>query len=130
MRRQILGILAATFAAPYLSVCLIMALGLMAGVFKPVDLGLILSLGTAYLTEFGFSLLIVTSALVFALTRLGCRSAACFMASGTLVGLGFAITLVRPVIWIVLATSFSGAICGWIYWRIAVAHQKPEADLY
>jgi hypothetical protein len=29
-----------------------------------------------------------------------------------------------------LPYAVTGFICGWIYWRLAVAHQKPEADLY
>jgi hypothetical protein len=131
VRRHILGILAATVAAPYLVLFLLsfslLIQGGSAGLEGPLDLIKTLPLGTFALLMYGSPLLILSSLLAALLNALGWRSQWAIILGGATLGLCFMHLLFSssyepgktgfPVLSI---GAICGAVCGWIYWRIAI----------
>jgi hypothetical protein len=136
MRRHILGVLSATLAAPYLVVFLWHLFALLfgdeVGIREPFDLIKAIPMGTIALFLFGLPLLtlaIICAAFVNAFDSSSWHGSVLW---GFILGLGFMIALfVRSLEYSFQVTAFlvsgsiSGAICGWIYWRIAI-RQTPE----
>jgi hypothetical protein len=139
MKRHVWGVLAATLVAPYL-------VGLMMGLFVEFDdmvnhgesfdvLELLdfLFISTGVLIIAGVPLLIVASFWIALLDLCKCRTKLGPILAGIITGVCSVTVLVsgRPItgeFWVLaLATSsLSGAICGWIYWRIAI-RQTPDS---
>lgn len=136
MRRHILGVVAATVAAPYL----VMLLG------SPLDSerGLAalwsgIQQATGGLVLFGIPTLILAGICAAILHRLKLQTWVWCMAGGAGVGLVFLGLLTSltyrhmtksfwPLLLVVLILLLSGAVCGWIYWRIALKN-PPRRDL-
>lgn len=131
MKRHIWGVLAATVVAPYLTAFLWCLLGFAAGgiygVKEPFDILKAIPLGTFGLLLFGTPLLVFTSLCAALVNAMGARSWHISVLSGAIPGLGFMIALyVRTLDYdkdaaiLLISGLVSGAICGWIYWRIAI----------
>ncbi len=134
MRRHILGVVAATVAAPYLIVIV---------AELPFDKtdgpGLLfgMQVATGALMFFGIPTLIVAGICAAILYRLKLQTRGWCMLGGAGVGLSllglilllFGATMnfsFWPLLFGVLAHLLSGALCGWIYWRIALGPRAPE----
>lgn len=138
MGRRILGVLAATIIAPYLVMFLLNLFGLLsgdsAGLKEPLDLLKTIPLGTFALLMFGLPLLILASicaALVHLIAQPTWRAP---VLSGAILGFGFVATFfVRNLeydAWTftaLISGLCSGAICGWIYWLIAIGRPGQPA---
>ena len=128
MRRHIFGVAAATVAAPYLVVFTIYPLGIMlANAADSLTLFELLKYGTLALSGAALPVLVLSGICAAILNRLGVRSKWWMMASGAGLGLAsFALVLSQPTLSssdhrpAALSLSLSGALCGWIYWRIAI----------
>lgn len=134
MWRRFLGILAATVAAPYLVVFLWSLYGLLSGesvgLKEPLDLLKTIPLGTGALLMFGIPLLIlagICAALVHIVEQPTWRGP---VLGGATLGLGFVAAIfgrsVEPdadTVAMLASGLCSGAICGWIYWAIALRRQ-------
>ncbi len=135
MRRKILGVVAATIAAPYL----VLAFYYVGDVLLRSGGGLrrddlfgvrkILPLGLDFLLYLGGPLVAAAGLLAFVLERFGLRHRAVFIAAGALLGAAFVATTSpshagAPESWswgpVRMIAPFAGAICGFIYWRIGV----------
>lgn len=130
MDRQIKGIIAATLAAPYVA-SLLMALWIVLfeprvpdpffaeRLFKDV-----IFLGTVGLLYAGLPILILALIGAGILNGLKLRSGVASLFSGSIVGLIFGAFFnasgLRDNIHLTLIFVVSGAICGWIYWAIAI----------
>ena len=131
MQRHILGVVTATIAAPYL-VSLVDYLSALMIDGPKSFMGLIDSilLGTNGLLFFGIPTLVLASICAAILHRLKLRTRGWCMLGGAGVGLGSLGIMVLSVgidigIPQLLLMSLSGALCGWIYWRIAI-RRTPE----
>ncbi len=139
MKRQVTGILAASAAAPYLGTLSF----LIDGVFGPSHsshllyagevsegLVLVLTFGTLGLLIYGLPLILASSIAAAILHVLKAEKPALPIGLGSLAGLSFAGFLMESTLqegWLLLMGCFiSGAICGWIYWRVAT-RQTPES---
>ena len=138
MLRHILGVVAATVAAPYLIVIFAEfpfdktdSSGLLFGI----------NVATGALMFFGIPTLILAGICAAILHRLKLQTRGWCMLGGAGVGLGF-LGLIQllpgttmnigfwPLVLVVLETLLPGALCGWIYWRIALgprAHETARA---
>ena len=133
MQRHILGVVTATIAAPYLVSLVDYLLTLMINGPKSFT-GLIDSilLGSNGLLLFGVPTLVLASICAAILHRLKLRTRGWCMLGGAGVGLGSLGIMVLSVgidigiPWLLLML-LSGALCGWIYWRIAIA-RTPEGS--
>jgi hypothetical protein len=136
MKRRILGILAATFAAP----CLIMLWVQLFDIFfglkyehsnDPTLFDVILKVivvGAIVYLLFGIPLLLLSSLLAWLLHVSGSTTRLPAVAAGALLGELFAAFFATmnnksddASLW--LAFAGCGALCGWIYWRIALRGQ-------
>ncbi len=134
MRRRILGLLAATIAAPYLVLFLWSLYGLISGdqvgMKEPLDLLKVIPLGTLGLGVFGIPLLILASLCAVAVNAVKRPTWRGPVLGGIILGLGFIAALSGSDIADdrdAIAFVVSGAICGWIYWRIAIPYKSPTA---
>lgn len=134
MRRHCLGVLAATLAAPYLVLFLWSLFGLVSGdqigMEEPLDLLKVLPLGTFGLGLFGIPLLILASLCAVAVNAVKRPTWRGPVLGGAILGLGFTAVLFdgdREFIPFLVSGALSGALCGWIYWRIAV-RPRPAAE--
>lgn len=146
MRRHIMGALAATVAAPSLVMFFMTWVDLFVqGDGQPIwgrgGFVNIIPFGILALFSLWLPLLVlacISLPLGLVLERVGCRSRLPFVICGSLVGLGFTIFFIG---WsgldvrfvkedLVLLTGLpSGAICGWIYWRIAIGiPTEPQTE--
>ena len=124
MRRRILALLTACAAAPYLTVLFMLIADLSygggPGIKSPLDLLKAVPLGTFALLLLGLPLVCGASLLAFVLhgrrweRRWHLVLAACVLGS-CFVRLMFSDELNH-----LLEGGLAGAICGWIYWRIAI----------
>ncbi|WP_112661858.1 hypothetical protein [Microvirga flavescens] len=137
MKRQVLGVLAATIAAPYLFSFLWILFGFIAGdrpiMKEPLDLIKAIPMGTMALIVFGIPLLILASLCATAVNAIERPTWRGPMLGGTIFGLGFifalsmgAVAYNKELIALQLSGTCSGAICGWIYWRIAMHRHSPS----
>jgi hypothetical protein len=136
MARQIGALLLATIAAPYLGalsllISTILSQGTMWEIHAlkeiPEFIGLIFLVGTFGVALYGLPVLLAASVTAFFITRLRVRSPVLIIGAGSLMGFGFGIYINRRNYWtFVPGLALSGAICGWIYWRIAIT-QTPNA---
>ncbi len=135
MRRHILGVIASATAAPYLVAA---GLGITVSLESPkpsafeniVDLliGTVL-FGTFGLLIYGLPVLAfgIFAALIF--YAFDIRSITVVATVGSIIGLCFGLLLIlqNDDNWpLIPGCLISGAICGWIYWRIAI-HDKSSA---
>jgi len=128
MIRTIRGLVAANVAAPYLTVFFIFALDWLlatnAGQKSRFDIDFVGAIGTFALVALGLPLLLLSAALDLILAILNWRSPWQVVASGAALGLSFMVFLFFRSFhqsWdLLLSGACSGAICGWIYWRIAI----------
>ncbi|HLM42153.1 MAG TPA: hypothetical protein VK434_21470 [Microvirga sp.] len=139
MHRHILGVVAATLAAPYLVMLVPYLLS------SPInrsdgfgDLRLAIRLATGGLVLLGLPTLILASICAAILHRLKIRAKGWCMLGGAGVGLGSLGVMVSltgasleisswRLLMILLDNLLSGAICGCIYWRIAIARTPENA---
>lgn len=130
MKRQILGVIAATMTAPYLVVLFAssarrdLATNSYGWRPSPED---ILIYGTFGLAVYGPPLLAAAGIFTAALTRLGWASLWTALLAGAITGSVFMAVLYpdRPIDTLIGAVS--GAFCGWIYWTIATGG-RPHAS--
>ncbi|SCY18746.1 hypothetical protein [Microvirga guangxiensis] len=136
MRREIPGVLVTTAVAPYLTTLLMMVLDLLflnnAEPRGQLDVFGFISLGTFGLLFFGFPLLFFSSIFALALSKLSRHPPLWLpIMIGSVLGCCFVSTIFSESlerIWTYLVSgTLSGAICGWIYWCIAI-RQTPADD--
>ncbi len=141
MERQILGVIAASAAAPYLvglfffiyaALSELVSAGSIAfGEFLVTSL-FILVFGTYGLVLFGLPVLIGAIIAAFILHSLNVKSLIWTIGIGGLTGLccGLYINLAHlERDWITLPDFLlSGSICGWIYWRIAIRDRAEDVN--
>lgn len=127
MRRHILGVLAAAIAAPYLVLFLWSLFGLVsgdrAGMKEPLDLLKVIPLGTIGLMIVGIPLLILASLCAMVVNAIKRPTWHGPVLGGMILGLGSMVALFADdseFIPFLMSGALSGAICGWIYWRIAL----------
>lgn len=136
MDRQIKGIVAATLAAPYvagllmtLRIIIIFEHKTLYPLFTARFYDDIAFLGSVGLLYVGLPTLMLSLVADAILNMLKLRSALSSLLMGSVVGLAFGSFLsassFRDNIHLVLIFTTSGAICGWIYWHIAI-RQTPE----
>jgi len=136
MDRQIKGIVAATLAAPYVA-SLLMALRIVISEQRSPDALFterfyddIALLGTVGLFYSALPTLFLSLIAAAILNMLKLRSALSSLLIGLVVGLTFgaffSASSFRDNIHLMLIFAVSGAICGWIYWLIAI-RRTPEA---
>jgi hypothetical protein len=135
VHRHVLGVMAATVAAPYLVVIF---------AERPFDKtdgpGLLfgIQVATGALMFFGIPLLILAGICAAILHRLSFQARGWCMLGGAGVGLSYhgLIQLLPgttvnigfwPLLFVLLDFPLSGALCGWIYWRIAIG-RTPEGS--
>jgi hypothetical protein len=134
--RHILGVVAATVAAPYLVM-------LIEYLFNNNTRGLTglwsgIQAGTMGLVVFGLPTLILAGICAAILHRLKLQARSWCMLGGAGVGLSFhgLIQLLPgttmnigfwPLLFVLLVNLLSGALCGWIYWRIAIRRTPDNA---
>src|SRR4051794_32027147 len=129
--RQIGALSVATVVSPFLVAFPITLSALVSGdsvgIHEPLDLLKSVPLGVAGLTMFGAPTFILAALLAWLLDTCGCRSPWPFTASGAGLGALFvgwiffepAKLLFEQAI-VMASGAVSGAICGWIYWCIAL----------
>ncbi len=131
MRRHVLGLVAATVAAPYLVLlpsALLLEFNDVASYgesFDVLDVLKFLPLGTMTLAFCGIPLLIVAAICAALFNFFQCRTKWTPMLAGALLGFCFVTILTSPPssedwLTILAISTLPGAICGWIYWRIAI----------
>ncbi|KLK92093.1 hypothetical protein AA309_16935 [Microvirga vignae] len=136
MDRQLKGIVAATLAAPYVA-SLLMALRIVIFEYRSANAlfterfyGDIALLGTIGLFYAGLPTLILSLIAASILNMLKLRSVASSLLFGSVVGSAFGLFLsassFRDNVHLMLIFAASGAICGWIYWRIAIRRTPPN----
>ncbi|WP_414472704.1 hypothetical protein [Microvirga sp. M2] len=127
MRRHILGVLTATTAAPYLVLFLWSLFGLLSGdqvgMKEPLDLLKVIPLGTLGVGMFGIPLLILASLCAMAVNVVRRPTWRGSVLGGITLSLGF--TAAHSAddgvsVPFLMSGALSGAISGWIYWRIAM----------
>ncbi len=138
MHRHVLGVVSATLAAPYL---VMLAPYLLSSPVNRLDgfgdLRLASRLATGGLVLLGLPTLILASICAAILHRLEIRAKGWCMLGGAGVGLGSFGVMVSltgasmeisswRLLMIVLDNLLSGAVCGWIYWRIALGPRPRE----
>lgn len=135
MKHRLLGILAANLAAPYLTALFMALFDLLFSdavwMKEPLDLLKSGVIGTFGLILFGLPLLLISAVLALALQGLSCSSRWHAMVSAGVLGFVFmTVVLISEGLhesWSYLvAGGCSGAICGWIYWRIAI-RRTPDS---
>ncbi|WP_243370025.1 hypothetical protein [Microvirga solisilvae] len=134
MDRQIKGIVGTTIAAPY-TVLLLASLSLiLTGNKDPSDLLQwqfyedLFALGTMGLLWSALPTLFLSLIAAGILNMLKLRSPAGPIAVGMIIGLCFGAFLGSANIELMILLSLSGAICGWIYWRIAIRQKCKDPD--
>jgi hypothetical protein len=144
MLRVIGGILAASLAAPYAASFFIYGLIALVGASTStnllfgapayfdgfLDLFKFLVIGTLGAMMFGLPIILGVSIVAFVLHIFALHTKRSVIASGSVIGC-VSLTLLfveeQSDAWIFpIAGLLSGAICGWIYWRIAI-RQTPKA---
>jgi hypothetical protein len=136
MKRHVLGVLAATIAAPYLAALFVtVATVTLVAVkspnrFDPLDLFQFVFHGTEAFLFLGAPVLLLSSFYAFLLHAFECRSRRGPIIGGAVLGLSFALVfaparLTVESVFLLCTGLFPGAICGWIYWRIAI-RQTPD----
>lgn len=133
MKRQITGILAASTAAPYLGTLSLLIHGAFGSSHSSHSLFtedfieilvFLLTFGTLGLFFYGLPLFLASSIAALILYALKAEKPALPICLGSLVGLCFGAFLTASNIqdeWLLVLGCFvSGAICGWIYWHIAI----------
>lgn len=127
MTRRIVALLTACAAAPYLTVLFMLIIDLAygeKGAEFPLDLLKAVPLGTFALLLLGLPLVCAASLLAAILhgggweARWHCTTAACLLGS-CFVGLVFSEELTKSLAPLIQG-GLAGAICGWIYWKIAI----------
>jgi uncharacterized membrane protein HdeD (DUF308 family) len=135
MKRHAAGLIAARIAAPYLTAFLMMVFDLLfldhARPSNPLELLEFMSLGILGFLFFGIPLLLLSSVLALALSRLSRHPPSWQpMIIGGVLGLCFVSVIFTESFegtWTCLASgALAGAICGWIYWRIAIGRTPPD----
>lgn len=134
MKRYVLGVITASAAAPYLvAASLGISVALESQNWSALE-GLIdLLIGMVFFGTFGLLIygLPVLAFAVFAaliLYAFDIRSIIVIVATASIIGLCFGLLLLLQNFdnWpLILGCVISGAVCGWIYWRIAI-RQTPD----
>jgi hypothetical protein len=136
MKRRILGILAASAVAPYLGAAsFLVSMALKDPSLPTIESAAefftgIMMFGTAGLIIYGIPVLAFVAIAALVLHALDAHSPLIITAIASLVGLCFGLFLTSPDFheWSVIPSAFiSAAICGWIYWRIAL-RQTPDGN--
>ncbi|WP_262030344.1 hypothetical protein [Microvirga sp. Mcv34] len=124
------GLLVATIAAPYL--CLLFTALFQNGLADARisdALGFAIGAGTIALLWFGVPVFLIGGLVSGWLEALGLRSRKAMITGGAALGCSFLapfLLIAQKDDWIFpVAGMLAGAICGWIYWLIAI-RQKPE----
>ncbi len=128
MLRHVLGVLAATIAAPYVaSLALVLSELPSKGIPDPQDLGglifILLFFGTYDVIVFGVPTLLIGSLLGAVLAKFKLQAPWHVALASSIVGLtflGFLFGVGESSGARFLLGAPTGAICGWIYWRIAI----------
>ena len=138
VRRHILGVVAATVAAPYLVFLPGASSALINGSYDLDFFSFGIRVATGALMYFGIPVLILAGICAAILHRLKFQTRGWCMLGGAVVGLVF-LGILELLPGIDLDTSFwslvgaslhfllSGAACGWIYWRIVIG-RTPEGS--
>ncbi|WP_414472701.1 hypothetical protein [Microvirga sp. M2] len=144
MRRQIIGLLVASAMAPYAMVFIVLGLEpvlqidlLSIELTGPLDLYKFVLLATVVAASLGPLIALLAGLVVWGLNALGWKTPWVIVLSGSLFGLcvngalfgGLALSSAPQLAayaCYVAAGTLAGAICGWIYWRIAI-RRTPEA---
>ncbi|MEZ0169012.1 hypothetical protein [Microvirga sp. TS319] len=90
---------------------------------EPLDLLKVISMGTFGVVVFGIPLLVLASLCAMAVNTAKRPTWCGPVLGGIILGLGFTAALSTddsPPIPFLMSSALSGAICGWIYWRIAI----------
>lgn len=129
MKRAAFGLLAVNVTAAYLTAFLVLLYS--PGPFtveRPLDFLKFIPFGTAIILNFWLPLFTASTLLVLLLGAAGAKASWFYASGGAVLGIGFAVAVDEGVFFgtwgprlIGLAT---GAICGWIYWRIAFRSTK------
>jgi hypothetical protein len=140
MMPHVVGVLAATAVAPYLCFLTIILLRVFPDDFDRIAgflplIKLVTAVGTLALSTMAIPLLIFAGMVIAGLNSLGCRSRWQYMVGGGIFGLCFlgVFVLATPSynlgdFYILVPGALSGAICGWIYWRIAMGG-RPQTPV-
>jgi hypothetical protein len=131
------GMIAATFAAPFLTALLMMAFDAAPSrgpmLEHLLDLLQFIPLGAFGLLSFGIPLFLLASIMALALSKLSHPPLWLPMTTGGALGLGFTSVIFMESLdktWTYLASgTLAGIICGWIYWRIALCGRGNEDAL-
>ena len=128
MKRTILGVLMASMAAPYIATLLTLVTNPgPISVHSLFDLWKVAPFGTVVLLHFWAPMVVASSALALILTAIRATSPIAVMTGAALLGFGFAVVAKGGVFFGTwepqLTGALTGAICGWIYWRVALAEE-------
>jgi hypothetical protein len=135
MARHIAALILSATAAAYLGAFFLLLSALLAqnslsevrsfqGLYSFI--GIILYFGTFSLLIYGLPILLFACVAAFIITKLRMRSLTFVMAAGSLIGFGFGLYFNRPdFLAFIPGLTFSGAICGLIYWRVAICPSQP-----
>jgi hypothetical protein len=131
----ILGIFAASAVAPYLgATCHLVSMGLRDPGLPSLQTAVeffpgIVMFGTVGLFLYGTPVLAAVATAALVLHALDARSPFFVTAITSLMGLCFGLYMTSPNFdeWPLIPSAFiSAAICGWIYWRIAIRGEGPH----
>lgn len=141
MKRRILGAAIASATAPFSVMVFLTVLDLfLQGDGQPLwgRGNFINIIPYGFIALFLFAIPLALLALIggllgLALERLGFLSPLPYIVCGALTGLGFLVfvmegSLLPPDNWPGFAICLSGALCGWIYWRIALRGRSPDGS--
>jgi hypothetical protein len=134
MVRTVGALLAATLAGPYIFLLLS---GMMNFVLKPaipsletsiLALPMLMFMGTIGLILFGVPALLLGAAMLGLSWKMGFYSRRYAVCAGAIIASGLAALHLdsefqSEIVQSLILGALSGAICGWIYWRIALAAQ-------
>lgn len=133
MKRAAFGLLAVNVTAAYLTAFLMLLYS--PGPFtveKPLDLLKFVPFGTAIILNFWLPIFTASTLLMLLLGAAGARASWLYASGGALLGIGLVVAVDEGAFFgtwgpraIGLAT---GAVCGWIYWRIAFGGQSAPGS--
>jgi hypothetical protein len=128
-KRQLGGAFVATIIAPYL-VALLMFLGdVLRGLAHFWELPAVAVLGSAALFFFGLPAFLASLLLMPFVNHAGRWARLVSMFGGAIIGTGFLALFFWKIVFLseglfrMGCGALAGAICGWIYWRIALARE-------
>ncbi|EIM25310.1 hypothetical protein [Microvirga lotononidis] len=124
MKRQILGILTVSVTAPYLEAAILCAF-IQGRLTSLSDLAWgIYFMGTVGLLKYGFTIVVVSLSAALTMKSLAVSAPAITISAYSFLGLCFGghvlASFVQKQWWLLPSFGITGAICGWIYWRVVM----------